>query len=74
MNTKEYGIEEAFIFTNENVKIEGKLNYLPIYMVMFLKDEPMEFADIRVGRYSQDFMKTQEQGATAMHGLLHLQC
>lgn len=51
MNAKEYGIEEAFIFTNENVKIEGKLNYLPIYMVMFLKDEPMEFADIRVGRY-----------------------
>ena len=51
MNTKEYGIEEAFIFTNDNVKIEGKLNYLPIYMVMFLKDEPMEFADIRVGRY-----------------------
>ena len=51
MNAKEYGIEEAFIFTNDNVKIDGKLNYLPIYMVMFLKDEPMEFADIRVGRY-----------------------
>ena len=51
MNTKEYGIEEAFIFTNDNVKIEGKLNYLPIYMVMFLRDEPMEFADIRVVRY-----------------------
>lgn len=51
MNTKEYGIEEAFIFTNDNVKIDGKLNYLPIYMVMFLRDEPMEFADIRVGRY-----------------------
>ena len=51
MNAKEYGIEEAFIFTNDNVKIEGKFNYLPIYMVMFLRDEPMEFADIRVGRY-----------------------
>jgi len=51
MNAKEYGIEEAFIFTNDNVKIDGKLNYHPIYMVMFLKDEPMEFADIRVGRY-----------------------
>lgn len=51
MNAKEYGIEEAFIFTNDNVKIDGKLNYLPIYMVMFLRDEPMEFADIRVGRY-----------------------
>ena len=51
MNAKEYGIEEAFIFTNDNIKIDGKLNYLPIYMVMFLRDEPMEFADIRVGRY-----------------------
>ena len=51
MNAKEYGIEEAFIFTNDNVKIEGKFNYLPIYMVMFLRDEPMEFADIRLGRY-----------------------
>ena len=51
MNTKEYGIEEAFIFTNDNVKIDGKLNYLPMYMVMFLRDEPIEFADIRLGRY-----------------------
>ena len=72
MNTKEYGIEEGFIFTNDNVKIDGKLNYLPMYMVMFLRDEPIEFAAIKLGRYSQDFMKTQEQGATAMHGLLHL--
>lgn len=51
LDVKEYGIEEAFIFTNDNVKIEGKFNYLPTYMVMFLRDEPMEFADIRVGRY-----------------------
>lgn len=50
LNVKEYGIEEAFIFTNDNVKVEGKLNYLPIYMVMFLKDEPEEFADIKVER------------------------
>ena len=51
LNVKEYGIEEAFIFTNDNVKVEGKLNYLPIYMVMFLKDEPVEFADIKVERF-----------------------
>ena len=51
LDVKEYGIEEAFIFTNDNVKIDGKLNYLPMYMVMFLRDEPIEFADIRVGRY-----------------------
>ena len=51
LNVKEYGIEEAFIFTNDNVKVEGKLNYLPIYMVMFLEDEPVEFADIKVERF-----------------------
>ena len=51
LNVKEYGIEEAFIFTNDNVKAEGKRNYLPIYMVMFLKDEPVVFTDIKVERF-----------------------
>lgn len=48
---KEYGIEEAYIFTNGNVKVKGKLKYLPIYMIMFLKDEPLEFADIALERF-----------------------
>ena len=52
MSIEEYGIEEACVFTNDNVKTKGKVTYLPIYMVMFLKDEPIEFADISVERFS----------------------
>lgn len=51
MNTAEYGIDEAYVFSNENVKIKGKVTYLPIYMVMFLKDEPLEFSDISIDRF-----------------------
>ena len=51
IDEKDYGIEEAFVFTNDNVKVKGKFNYLPIYMAMFLKDNPLEFADIKVDRY-----------------------
>ncbi len=50
MNVKEYGIDEAYVFTNDNIKTKGKVTYLPVYMVMFLKDEPIEFIDISVDR------------------------
>ena len=49
--TGEYGIEEAYIFTNDNVKTDGKLTYFPIYMVMFLQDNLMDFVDISVEKY-----------------------
>ena len=45
MSVAEYGIDEAYVFTNDNIKTKGKVTYLPIYMVMFLKDEPIEFID-----------------------------
>ncbi len=51
MSAPEYGIDEAYVFTNENIKIKGKVTYLPIYMVMFLKDEPIEFIDISIDRF-----------------------
>ena len=51
MDTPEYGIREAYVFTNDNVKTKGRLTYFPIYMVMFLKDEPPEFPDISVERF-----------------------
>ena len=46
MGVREYGIEEAYIFTNDNVKVKGKLTYFPVYMAMFLQDEPIDFIDI----------------------------
>lgn len=51
MSINKYGIKEAYVFTNDNVKVRGKLTYLPIYMVMFLKDEPIGFVDISVDRF-----------------------
>ena len=51
MGVEEYGIGEAYIFTKDNVKVKGKLVYLPIYMVMFLQNDAMEFIDISVDRY-----------------------
>lgn len=51
MNTAKYGIDEAYVFTNDNIKSKGKMTYLPIYMIMFLKNEPIEFIDISIDRF-----------------------
>lgn len=50
MGVAEYGIDEAYVFTSDNIKTKGKVTYLPIYMVMFLKDEPIAFIDISIDR------------------------
>lgn len=39
INNAEYGIEEAFVFANCNISKNGKITYLPIYMVGFLDKE-----------------------------------
>ena len=51
MAAREYGIEEAYVFTNDNVKADGKLTYFPIYMAMFLQDNPIDFIDISVDKF-----------------------
>ena len=51
MAAREYGIQEAYVFTNDNIKVNGKLTYFPIYMVMFLQDEPIGFIDISVDKF-----------------------
>ena len=33
-----YAIREAYVFSEGNVEVNGKLVYLPIYMIMFLKN------------------------------------
>lgn len=37
MDCEEYDIQEAIVFNNDNLRIEGRLVYAPIYMVMFLE-------------------------------------
>ncbi len=51
MAVKEYDIGEAYIFTNDNVKTDGKVTYLPIYMSMFLREDAVDFIDISVDKY-----------------------
>lgn len=37
MDCSEYDLPEAVVFCNDNLRVEGKLVYAPIYMVMFLE-------------------------------------
>ena len=42
MGNKDYAIHVAFVFQNDNVSVNGRIVYLPIYMLMFLqKEEPL---------------------------------
>ena len=43
-----YGIPEAIIFNNENVEVDDKKIYLPIYMAMFLEEEKLPNSIVRV--------------------------
>ncbi len=40
LNNPDYAIRTAYIFQNDNVKTDGKIVYLPVYMLMFLQKEP----------------------------------
>jgi hypothetical protein len=35
----EYDLPEAIVLNNDNLKVEGKITYAPVYMTMFLKEE-----------------------------------
>lgn len=48
MDVTEYSIREAMFFANDNVKT---ITYYPIYMAMFLQDDPVEFVDISLDRF-----------------------
>lgn len=37
LSNPDYKISEAFVFSNSNVREEGKIVYLPIYMLMFIE-------------------------------------
>ena len=41
MECSEYGIESAIVFDDDAMNVAGKVFYAPIYMVMFLKKDPL---------------------------------
>lgn len=42
LGTAEYEIDEAYIFSEGNVEVDGRKIYMPIYMIMFLDDVYMK--------------------------------
>lgn len=42
LKTPNYGIEEGFVFSNDNISTKGSITYFPIYMLMFLKNDHPE--------------------------------
>ena len=51
MQNENYNLNEAVVFSNSNVEQDGKIIYLPIYMLMFLEETEIEFADISIDRF-----------------------
>ena len=51
MQNENYNLNEAVVFSNSNVERNGKIIYLPIYMLMFLEETEIEFADISIDRF-----------------------
>ena len=41
MENRDYAIPTAFVFQNDNVRIDGRVVYLPVYMLMFLQKEQL---------------------------------
>ena len=41
MKNPEYGIQQAYVFCNENVQVKEPVAYLPIYMIAFLEQSPV---------------------------------
>ena len=42
ISNPEYGIEKAFVLCNDNIKTDGPITYLPIYMSMFITNDDVE--------------------------------
>ena len=48
---KDYNIESGFVFCNQNIKVDKKITYYPVYMIMFLEKKVLP-DDIM---YTEDF-------------------
>lgn len=46
LEVENYHLPEAFIFSGNNVQVKGRRVYYPIYMVMFLQPEQVDFQEI----------------------------
>lgn len=51
LGNKDYGINRAIVFSGGNVEVKDKITYLPIYMIMFLRKDNIDFTDISIDRF-----------------------
>ena len=51
LQNENYHLTRAIVFSNSNVEREGKVTYLPIYMLMFLKESDVNFTDISIDKF-----------------------
>jgi hypothetical protein len=52
MGNQDYQIPKAIVFNNYNISVKGKIVYLPIYMVMFLRKDNCLLPKIDISRLS----------------------
>ncbi len=53
MEISNYSINEAFVFTNYNVEVNGNYIYYPIYMLMFINDEDIKLPTVDITDLSE---------------------
>ena len=46
LNNKDYGIKNAFVFSNFNVEVNGNVIYYPIYFIIFLEEQSFKLPKI----------------------------
>ena len=47
LNNKDYGIKNAFVFSNYNEEVNGNEIYYPIYFIMFLEEQSFQLPKIK---------------------------
>lgn len=55
MNVSNYPMEEAFVLSNYNVEVAGKLVYYPIYMLMFIHEDAIKFPRVELDDLAEEF-------------------
>ena len=48
MDCDEYDIPEALVLNNDNLSVDGRITYVPVYMVMFIEKSDPTVTQFRV--------------------------
>lgn len=53
LNISNYSVKEAFVLSNYNVSVVGKITYYPIYMLMFIRNDDIKMPKIELDDLSK---------------------